>query len=221
MGANGQAEGQGRPTRATRGGVTRLIRARIADECAFRTTWRDNPMVNYEDRADLLPPEAVVGSEVLDRLRSGESDPLGRLDEIDEPRVTDQVSRAVIADFIASEAADQAPEPALLAEHDAAEFGYAFGELLLGGLSSAALDSDQISSEIVGTPQGAKELRLFGLVDLIDEVTPSFSTQLAARLTQRARRLPEAGALMGALEEALPLAWCVGFGTAVIMADHR
>lgn len=191
-----------------------MIRARIADECAFRTTWRDNPMVNYEDRADLLRPEAVVGSEVLDRLRSGESDPLGRLDEIDEPRVTDQVSRAVIADFIASEAADQAPEPALLAEHDAAEFGYAFGELLLGGLSSAALDSDQISSEL-------NRMYLFGLVDLIDEVTPSFSTQLAARLTQRARRLPEAGALMGALEEALPLAWCVGFGTAVIMADHR
>ncbi|GAB2925557.1 hypothetical protein GCM10027280_11170 [Micromonospora polyrhachis] len=170
--------------------------------------------MNYEDRTDLLPPDAVLGPDVLERLRSDDSDPVGCLNEVGEPQVTEAVPRAAIAAFIASEAADGAPEPALHAERDAAECGYAFGQLLLGSFPSDRLTSDGVLSDL-------NRMYLFALVDLVDEATPSFSTQLSAYLAQRARRFPEAEALGGALEEATSLAWCMGFGTAVVLADRR
>ena len=177
-------------------------------------TLGDNPTVNYEDRTDLLSPDAVVSSGVLERLRSEDSDPLGCLNEVGEPQVTSAVARAVIATFIASEAAIGAPEAALPAEQDAAECGYAFGRLFLGPLAGDRMTSEQVSSDL-------NRMYLFALVDLVGEGTPSFGTHLSAYLRERARLFPEAEALAGAFEEAAYLAWCTGFGTAAVLAGHK
>jgi len=170
--------------------------------------------VNYEDRTDLLPPEALVGAEVLERLRASEADPVGRLGEVVEPQVGNQLALAVIARFIAAETADGAPEAALLAERDAAESGYVFGELMLGTTSARDRDSEHISTTL-------NQMDLLALVSLIDEATPAFSRELAADLAQRVEQIPDAERFKGALEEAMPLAWSVGLGVAVILADQQ
>lgn len=168
--------------------------------------------MNYEDRRDLSLPEEVVGSDVLRRLRSADSDPLGCLNRLGDLHEIDAIGRKVIATFISSEGADGAPPTALDAEQDAAECGYAFGRLLLGLPVREDMTSARVSTEI-------DRIQLFGLIDLLDEGTPSFSAHLSAFLAQRARLVPGAEALWGALEEVMPLAWCTGLCAATVMAD--
>jgi hypothetical protein len=83
--------------------------------------------VNYEDNRGLLAPDTCLSPFVLERLRAQDSDPLGCLHQVGDPQITNDVARSVISTFITSEAAAGAPEPALHAEQDAAECGYAFG----------------------------------------------------------------------------------------------
>lgn len=196
---------------ATRGVGTHWHWSR--ESLRFTTSERDNPDVNYEDRTDLLPPEAVVGASVLEQLRSA-ADPVGCLNGIAERHVGQETAREVIARFLVKESAEGAPEAALRAERVAAESGFTFGEKLLGPISSGGPDSEQVSSAL-------DQMNLLALVDFIDEAAPSFSRQLAADLAQLAEQIPDLEPIMGALEEAMPLAWSLGLGIAVVLVDSQ
>jgi len=175
--------------------------------------WRDNHRVNYEDRTDLLPPDAVVGHEVLTRVHDRAAAAVADLDAIMENRATDVVPAGVIATFLAQEAAEGAPAPAVAAERLAAESGHAFGEQVLGPLPGGGIDGTEISQVLDG-------MYLLAFIELIDQAEPSFSNRLTARLASQAASVAGAAPISGALEEAMPLAWCVGFGAAVVISDR-
>lgn len=134
------------------------------------------------------------------------------LDAVRNKRTTDRIGEEVIAAFLARETADGAPAPAVEAERLAAESGFTFGVQVLGPLLGDGDSGQEISRVLDG-------MYLLALIDLVDEAAPSFN-RLGEHLADQAGRVAGTAAWTGAHEEALPLAWCVGFGATVVMADR-
>ena len=161
--------------------------------------------MNYEDRTDLLAPEAVVSGDVLERLAIPADEAVRLMfDAARDPSAThaSAAAREVIEARVQEDTvpAQGAPAEAAAIETDAMLCGYRFGRLALGEPGEAVVAPSDLRERVDGMYLYA--LDRWGSVSALEQVLA---------------RHP--GAHTAALDEAAAWAWSYGLGLAVVETD--
>ena len=154
--------------------------------------------MNYEDKADRLPPEQVVGRSVLTRLVGHDRSVRPGAVDAEVSFAAEQAMRRRVDEDTSPE--QGAPGEAAALELDAMRSGYRLGRRLLGPVRETAAVSPE---DLVRTVE-AMNVYALPLVDLAP----------IPDLLARHIRQPT-----GAYEEAAAWAWSFGLGIAVVETD--